>query len=98
MTRPRGHPGGRVSSLADLPRPPAGPGLVSGSGQHADPARLLDDVADALTACRAAGLDVRLAYDAVLTDAGYVLPDDTGWTARVRTSSPFPPPTAGDDD
>lgn len=96
MTRPRGYPAARVASLADMPQLPSGPG--PGSGRHASPAVLLDNVAAALTACRAAGLDVRLSFDAVLTDVGYVLPDDDGWTARVRTTSPFPPPTPGDDD
>lgn len=65
--------------------------------RSADSAGLLAGVADALNACRAAGLDVQLRYDAVLTDAGFVLPATGGWVVRPRTASPFPPPPAADD-
>jgi hypothetical protein len=101
VTRPRGYPAPHVASLSDLPRVPHGPGPGSAAPACAATSAeaLLIAVADALTACRAAGLDVRLSYDAVLTDVGYVLPDGhAGWTARLRTASPFPLPEPGDDD
>jgi hypothetical protein len=55
----------------------------------ADPARLLDAVADVLNQCERARLVVRLAHGTVVTEYGYVLPVGDGrlgsrWQARNR--------------
>lgn len=61
-----------------------------------DPARLLPLVADALTACEAAGIAVKLKHGAVMTREGYVLPlGDGKWAARTLAWTEFSPP---DDD
>lgn len=66
---------------------------------HAQAAALLDAVAAALNAAQAAGLKVRLKHDAVLTNAGYVLPvSDDRWGARTLTYSEFPPGDPDDED
>jgi hypothetical protein len=61
-----------------------------------DAQALLGGVADALTACTAAGMTVKLKHGAVMTREGYVLPVDDGWVARTLQWSPFSP--ADDDD
>jgi hypothetical protein len=59
-------------------------------------ARLLEDLARALSACGEAGMCVKLKHGAVYTKFGYVLPLDSGkWTARSLTWDPLSPP---DDD
>lgn len=64
-----------------------------------DAAPLLADVAAALNACEAAGIEVKLKHGAVITRYGYVLPVGDGeWGARTRAYSPFGTPEAGDDD
>ena len=56
---------------------------------------LLTAVADALSACRDAGLDIRLRHGVVMaagkTGGGYVLPLPPGdrWQARTLTYDPF---------
>jgi hypothetical protein len=63
-----------------------------------DPAALLAAVADALTACQEAGLQVRLKHGAVITRNGYVLPVGDGqWGARTLAYSPFSPDDDDDD-
>ena len=57
-----------------------------------DPATLLASVAEALNACEAAGITVRLKHGAVITRNGYVLPVGDGqWGARTLAYSPFGP-------
>jgi hypothetical protein len=64
-------------------------------------AALLSDVADALNACEAAGVMVRLRYDSVLSSWGYVLPlweRPPRYAARSRLLAEFPlPPGSGRD-
>ena len=55
-----------------------------------DASRLLALVADALTQCGEAGMDVRLKHGAVMTREGYVLPlGDGRWAARTLEWAPF---------
>lgn len=64
------------------------------------PAVLLAAVADALNACRAAGLRIRIRHGIPQCEQGLVLdlPDGT-WVARTRAYTPFaPPPGDGLDD
>ena len=61
-----------------------------------DAEQLLGAVADALTACEAAGITIKLKHGIVLTRQGYMLPVNSGWVARTRQWSPFSP--AEDDD
>ena len=59
---------------------------------------LLTAVAEALTACEAAGYTVKLKHGAVMTRVGYVLPlGDGEWCARTLNWSPFSG-QAGDDE
>jgi hypothetical protein len=61
------------------------------------PAALLAAVADALNACEAAGMTVKLKHGAVYTREGYVLPvGDHAWAARTLAYTEFTPPP-GDD-
>jgi hypothetical protein len=61
-------------------------------------ARLLGAVADALSACGAAGLPVKLRHGAVMTPAGYVLEADGGrWVARTLAWTEFSTLGEGDD-
>lgn len=56
-------------------------------------ASLLGAVADALNACESAGISVKLAHGAVITESGYVFgvgPDDAPWAVRTRMLTPFP--------
>lgn len=48
-----------------------------------DPAALLDRLAAALNACDRAGLDVKLKHGIVIAKAGYVLPINDKWAARL---------------
>ena len=60
---------------------------------------LLAAVADALNACEHAGITVKLAHGAVITEAGYVFavgPGDAPWAVRTRMLTEFPVPD-GDD-
>lgn len=69
------------------------------STSHPDTASLLAAVADALNAAENAGIGVRLAHDAVMTDYGYVFPvgpDDAPWAVRTRALTPFP--VSGEED
>lgn len=63
---------------------------------------LLTAVADALNACEAAGVTVKLAHGAVLTPVGYVLPvyPDAGERFAVRTMAltAFPVTADGSDE
>ena len=59
---------------------------------------LLTAVAEALTACDAAGYTVKLKHGAVMTRVGYVLPLGDGWCARTLNWSPFSPPPGDDPD
>ena len=64
-------------------------------------AGLLKDVADALNACEAAGVMVRLKHDAVLSSQGLVLPiwdQPPRYAARSRLLAEFPVPPDSDDD
>jgi hypothetical protein len=64
----------------------------------ADASHLLSLVADALTQCGAAGLDVKLKHGAVMTREGYVLPlGDGKWGARTLAWTEFSD-RAGDDE
>jgi hypothetical protein len=60
-------------------------------------AMLLLSVADALNACEQAGIGVKL-NGAVITEYGYVLPTDRGWSTRTLAYSPFGAPEGGTDD
>lgn len=63
-----------------------------------DPAALLVQVAEALNACEAAGVTVKLKHGIVSTRNGYVLPvGDHEWGARTLAYSPFGVPDAADD-
>ena len=78
-------------------------GRVPAFASPTDPARLLAAVADALNACEAAQVPVKLAHGAVLTPVGYVLPvfPDAGERFAVRTMAltEFPvTPDSGDED
>jgi hypothetical protein len=55
-----------------------------------DHGALLTAVADALTACEAAGLSVKLKHGVVVTSGGYVLPAEGEWVARTLIWAPFP--------
>ena len=60
---------------------------------------LLASVAAALTACDAAGYEVKLKHGAVMTRVGYVLPlGDGQWCARTLNWSPFGVQVPGDDE
>lgn len=62
-------------------------------------ASLLAAVAGALNACESAGITVKLAHGAVITESGYVFPvgpDDAPWAVRTRMLTKFPVP-GGDD-
>ena len=60
---------------------------------------LLTAVAEALTACDAAGYAVKLKHGAVMTRVGYVLPlGDGEWCARTLNWSPFSAQASGDED
>ncbi len=62
-----------------------------------DPAVLLGQVAEALNACEAAGVTVKLKHGIVSTRNGYVLPvGDHEWGARTLAYSPFSPSEAED--
>jgi hypothetical protein len=61
-----------------------------------DAERLLGAVAEALTACEAAGIAVKLKHGIVVTRNGYVLPVADRWVARTLAWTEFTP--AGDDD
>jgi hypothetical protein len=64
-----------------------------------DAAALLSSVADALTACEAAGIAVRLKHGAVMTPLGYVLPlGDGRWAARTLAWTEFSTAEGDDDD
>ena len=64
-----------------------------------DAERLLSAVADALTACEAAGIPVKLKHGAVMTPLGYVLPlGDGEWAARTLTWTEFSAPPGDDED
>jgi hypothetical protein len=59
---------------------------------------MLSLVADALTQCGEAGMDVKFKHGAVMTREGYVLPIGDGrWAARTLEWTPFSD-QAGDDD
>ncbi len=61
---------------------------------------LLAAAADALNACRAAGLNLRIKHGALQCEEGLVLDlPDGSWVARTRAYTPFaPPPGDGLDD
>ena len=61
---------------------------------------LLAAAAEALNACRAAGLDLRVKHGALQCEEGLVLDlPDGSWVARTRQYVPFaPPPGDGLDD
>jgi hypothetical protein len=60
---------------------------------------LLTAVAEALTACDAAGYTVKLKHGAVMTRVGYVLPlGDGEWCARTLNWSPFSAQADDDED
>jgi hypothetical protein len=65
-------------------------------------AALLQAAADALNACRAAGLDVRVRHGAIECDEGLIIGPLTtaGFVARTRLYEPFPAelPPGGIDD
>lgn len=56
-------------------------------------ASLLAAVADALNACEHAGITVKLAHGAVITESGYVFavgPAGSPWAVRTRMLTEFP--------
>ena len=64
-----------------------------------DAEELLAAVAEALTACEAAGYTVKLKHGAVMTRVGYVLPlGDGEWCARTLNWSPFSDQVGDDED
>jgi hypothetical protein len=63
-----------------------------------DASALLAAVADALNACEAAGIAVKLKHGIVSTRNGYVLPVGDGqWGARTLAYSPFGVPGDADE-
>lgn len=57
----------------------------------ATPAALLQWAADALNACKAAGLDLRIRHGIAECDQGLILPlSDGTFVARTRLYTPFP--------
>jgi hypothetical protein len=56
---------------------------------------LLAAAADALNACHASGLDLRVKHGALQCEEGLILdlPDGT-WVARTRLYTPFAPPSS----
>jgi hypothetical protein len=63
-----------------------------------DAESLLGAVAEALTACEAAGIAVKLKHGIVTSREGYVLPVGDQWVARTRAYTEFAPPAGDDDD
>ena len=64
-----------------------------------DTEALLSAVADALTACEAAGITVKLKHGAVMTPLGYVLPlGDGKWGARTLVWTEFSAASGDDED
>lgn len=64
-----------------------------------DAEELLVSVAAALTACDAAGYEVKLKHGAVMTRVGYVLPlGDGEWAARTLNWTEFSVQASGDDE
>lgn len=60
---------------------------------------LLSAVAEALTACEAAGIPVKLKHGAVMTPLGYVLPlGDGTWGARTLIWTEFSAQASADDE
>jgi hypothetical protein len=71
------------------------------SSSHPDAASLLAAVAAALNACESAGIDLKLAHGAVITEAGYVFalgPDSAPYVVRTRLLTEFPEPGLADDE
>ena len=69
------------------------------AGPVPDAEELLSAVAAALTACEAAGYEVKLKHGAVMTRVGYVLPlGDGEWCARTLNWSPFSDQAGEDED
>ncbi len=61
---------------------------------------LLTAVAHALNECERAGVGVKLAHGAVITESGYVFavgPDGAPWAVRTRALTEFPVPSSDDD-
>lgn len=60
-------------------------------------AELLNNVADALNACRDAGMHLKFRHGIAQCDEGLILdlPDGT-WVARTRQYTPFPALAGGD--
>ena len=59
----------------------------------ADPAALLQAAADALNACRDAGLKLKPRHGALHCEEGLLLPlSDGTWVARTRLYTEFPVP------
>lgn len=72
--------------------------LTPEEARRTDARRLLSGLADALNACEAGGITVKLAHGAVLTPVGYVLPvyPDAGERFAVRTMALTEFPVAAD--
>ena len=61
--------------------------------------RLLSLVAEALTACEAAGMAVKLKHGAVWTEQGYVFHvGEKKWEPRTRAYAEFSPAGSDDED
>lgn len=93
-------PGKQAARLAAAPpvaEAPPGPGLARAP-------EMLAALASALNALDKAGLRVKFAHGAALTDAGFVFrlasPEASGetWQARTRTLTEFPVPIGDDFD
>lgn len=68
-----------------------------GESHQANAAWLLEEAAQVLSACAAAGLKLRLRHGILECEEGFILPlDDGSFTARTREWSPFST-TPGDD-
>lgn len=89
--RTRGQKQGRkiAKAVAVTPQADTVPTVTDGP-------RLLSSAAAALAALEAAGITVRLAHGAVITEAGYVFRIGGQWAARALTLTEFPAGT-GDD-
>jgi hypothetical protein len=89
--RNRKHGGSRFAkAVAAAPKPGTGTPARAGVPQ------LLEQAASALAALEGAGITVKLAHGAVITDAGYIFRIDGTWAARALTLTEFPA-APGDD-
>lgn len=67
--------------------------------RHALTAKYLTEVAQALNDLRDLGRPVVIRHGAIMTDCGFILPDDEGgWMVRMKTFDPHMQPVGDPDD